>query len=520
MKNNDWGNWKWDDQSWDSSQKDDNSLAGSTWTQESVGQGSWDSSFSEWGNTGPDKGMQGWGTPAPVYNVSAKRKNGFRTAAILIVLLLLCSIIGGSFFLLRMHSARETADVKGTSFQSAGSDLPLPEKEQENASAAERQEEEEIPSESDAAVSETDQAEAGENQIAGADFYGSDRNGFYYLFLNEKERTAYAALSAACESLESTVEVDLDSAAQEKHVVDAFRYDHPEYYWLAGGVSYYYYDSGQIYQIQMDIPQDAGAILEKIYEVRDSVIARIPGGSSASDYEKIKWFYEYLIGEIEYGDGADDKGQTPKGALIDHLSVCAGYAASFKLLCDESGVECITLSGDALIPSESRQEPHAWNMVFLDGDAYWVDVTWADPLYADDSSIADDWIDYNYLCATDEDFLPEHLIDVTLGEGKDSSDPIRVEYPACTHEQYCYYNLQDLHFASMQEAEDYIRQCIVEGRDRICFKYDYKEDYQEGVEKLFEQNGFWNIVDEAGKNYTSMSYRKNDSYRTLMIELH
>lgn len=527
MKNDEWGDWTWYDETGDSSPKDNNGLTGNgSWTQGAGGENSWGSSFDGRDYNSSGKDIQGYYDFGPANTFSHRRNKRKRTAAILTVILLLFSIIFVIFVLFRTLPGHKTTDVEETAVQDSDSDVSLPDEgERENQSAAEQAEpadqaeQEEVLPESDSGASESDRTGAGENQIAGVDFYESAEQGYYYRFLDEKERTAYDALSTACQSLESTVQVDLDSAAQEKHAVDAFRYDHPQYYWLARGVSYYYYDSGQVYQILMDIPNDAEAILDQIYEIADSVIARIPGGSSATDYDKIKWFYEYLISAIEYGYDADDNGQTPKGALIEHISVCAGYSTAFKLLCDQAGVECITLTGDALILTESRKEPHAWNMVLLDGNAYWVDVTWADPLFADDSMAMEDWTDYNYLCATDEDFLPEHHIDLTLGEGEDLSDSIRVEYPACTHEQYCYYYLQDQHFGSVQEAEDYIRQCIIDGQTRISFKYDYKEDYLEGMQKLFEQSEFWNIVDEAGKYYSSMTYRKNDYYRTIMIEL-
>lgn len=98
-----------------------------------------------------------------------------------------------------------------------------------------------------------------------------------------------------------------------------------------------------------------------------------------SDLEKEAAIYRWLVDNVDYDWRHQDiMAQTPRsayepyGGLVDRMAVCLGYAASFQLLCDLAGVECITVVGAAF----ENDGDHAWNMVRLDGAWYCVDVTW------------------------------------------------------------------------------------------------------------------------------------------------
>lgn len=95
--------------------------------------------------------------------------------------------------------------------------------------------------------------------------------------------------------------------------------------------------------------------------------------------EKETAIYRWLVNSVDYDWRHQDimmetprTSYQPYGGLVDRTAVCLGYAASFQLLCDLTGVECITVVGAAF----NSEEDHAWNMVWLDGQWYCVDVTW------------------------------------------------------------------------------------------------------------------------------------------------
>ena len=58
------------------------------------------------------------------------------------------------------------------------------------------------------------------------------------------------------------------------------------------------------------------------------------------------------------------------GILVNGKGVCASYAASYRLLCDMAGVECVVATGYL-----NGNLPHAWNIIKLDENWYEVDCT-------------------------------------------------------------------------------------------------------------------------------------------------
>lgn len=70
-------------------------------------------------------------------------------------------------------------------------------------------------------------------------------------------------------------------------------------------------------------------------------------------------------------------------------TVCAGYSAAFKLLCDRKSIPCVIVSGKATAgagQSVGSDGGHAWNYVQMDdGKWYAVDATWNDPVSSDAS---------------------------------------------------------------------------------------------------------------------------------------
>ncbi len=65
------------------------------------------------------------------------------------------------------------------------------------------------------------------------------------------------------------------------------------------------------------------------------------------------------------------------GVFIKKKAVCDGYAAAFKILCDEYGIPCMLNKGYTYTGSHAMEE-HAWNLVRIKKKWYAVDTTWND----------------------------------------------------------------------------------------------------------------------------------------------
>lgn len=97
-------------------------------------------------------------------------------------------------------------------------------------------------------------------------------------------------------------------------------------------------------------------------------------------YEQEKAIHDYMVLNCVYAEGHYIDGQLSNdvwdydGVFRYGQAVCQGYAVSFKLCMDILGIESQVILGN------TPEGKHAWNAVKLDGEWYWVDVTWDDPV--------------------------------------------------------------------------------------------------------------------------------------------
>ena len=95
-----------------------------------------------------------------------------------------------------------------------------------------------------------------------------------------------------------------------------------------------------------------------------------------SDYEKIKYVFDFVLANCEYAFDqagnpiANDDTFSLVGALINSQAVCEGYALALNYLCDNLGINSYVITSSEL--------DHAWNILELDGEWYYVDVTYSD----------------------------------------------------------------------------------------------------------------------------------------------
>lgn len=172
----------------------------------------------------------------------------------------------------------------------------------------------------------------------------------------------------------------------------------PEIFWISGvhpSVTLYGDNAelGQTAKVDFNF-RDAfsGMQPEEMFREMKQEAARIleSAPKTGSDYEKALFVHDYLVEHTTYDlqGGLQDGFQlchTAYGALVKHSAVCMGYAAAYQYLLRELGVHCMYASGtvkESARSSLSLQSDggHAWNCVELDGEYYWVDVTWDDPL--------------------------------------------------------------------------------------------------------------------------------------------
>ena len=240
---------------------------------------------------------------------------------------------------------------------------------------------------------------------------------YYYSLMDDSEKENYDRIQEAVAGEENSVVLDVMDQEELKRIFLSVYYDYPEYFWLEYYYSYKSTDEGMelIFNYnctgserekrEAEIEQQAGAIL-----------AGLPAG--AGDYDKVKYVFETLVDMTKYELDAPDN-QNIYSVFGNWTTVCAGYAKATKYLLDRAGVECFYVTGLA------DGEPHAWNIVQCDGQYYYVDTTWGDPLYQETQGeeMQKKVTAYEYLCCTGELLFRTHTPDeeFTLPECTDNS---------------------------------------------------------------------------------------------------
>lgn len=115
---------------------------------------------------------------------------------------------------------------------------------------------------------------------------------------------------------------------------------------------------------------DYDALLKKYDDAVEKIVKA--ADASWSDLEKVLYINDYLCRNCQYDlNGENDNRYNAYGTFIDKKAVCQGYSLAFLELSKRLGVDC------TLVTSTSIK--HAWNMVCINGEYYYIDATWNDP---------------------------------------------------------------------------------------------------------------------------------------------
>ena len=283
----------------------------------------------------------------------------------------------------------------------------------------------------------------------------------------------------------------------------ALTYDHPELVWLSGakytiGYSVYtpWFEEGET-SIITDLElagstftitptKDTGALtasnVNPLFDgTKSQIDAMLP--ANATTYDKVKAVYSYLIDLAEYESSDDD--QNIAGIFWKKRAVCAGYARAVQYLLERMDVPCIYVEGD----SKDSDEGHAWDIVEIDGQYYYVDATNGDQpgfLQGDAVQLAEHkTIIYDYLCPFPEEYEKIYT----------ASDEFPL--PACTATDCNFYVLNQACF-NTYDAQEFYNFCCMRldnGAAVVRLKYTSEEAFDAACRHYIQEE---KIQDVAG----------------------
>lgn len=335
---------------------------------------------------------------------------------------------------------------------------------------------------------------------------------YYFKQLNEEEQRVYRELLKGIRAREKDFYLTLSQDDSIDRCYHAVLKDHPEIFWVHNHEKIYkttYSDSdyctftpGYIYT-ESEISEIQNAMEAGFQEVSSLIPA------DASDYEKVRIVYTYVIDNTQYQASDDD--QSIAGVFWKKEAVCAGYAGAVQYLLERIGVPCIYVDGS----TQGSTEGHAWNIVKLDGEYYYVDATNGDQpdfLNGNAAQLEEHkTIIYDYLCPFPEEYEKKYI---RLEE---------LTVPDCTAKDMNFYVLNQGCFDGYdwETIYDYCKMRLDNGAAVVRFKFSNQEAFAAACNELLDNGEVQNVAQyymkQNGLGQVEYHYGVLDNFYTIYL---
>ena len=335
---------------------------------------------------------------------------------------------------------------------------------------------------------------------------------YYFKQLNEEEQRVYRELLKGIRAREKDFYLTLSQDDSIDRCYHAVLKDHPEIFWVHNHEKIYkttYSDSdyctftpGYIYT-ESEISEIQNAMEAGFQEVSSLIPA------DANDYEKVRIVYTYVIDNTQYQASDDD--QSIAGVFWKKEAVCAGYAGAVQYLLERIGVPCIYVDGS----TQGSTEGHAWNIVKLDGEYYYVDATNGDQpdfLNGNAAQLEEHkTIIYDYLCPFPEEYEKKYI----------RSEELTV--PDCTAKDMNFYVLNQGCFDGYdwETIYDYCKMRLDNGAAVVRFKFSNQEAFAAACNELLDNGEVQNVAQyymkRNGLGQVEYHYGVLDNFYTIYL---
>ncbi len=167
--------------------------------------------------------------------------------------------------------------------------------------------------------------------------------------------------------------------------------NNPDLFYVASSLTYSY-SGNTLYAIKPWYAGTKNQISSMKKEFNAAVNLALEGiDSTMTPFEKALYLHDYIVRTNAYDEPANSAPKSAHSAyatLVTRTSVCDGYSLAYSYLLGKVGIESHIITGPG----------HAWNAIRLNGNLYFVDATWDDPVHDEGDNIGK--VGHNYFLLT------------------------------------------------------------------------------------------------------------------------
>ena len=347
---------------------------------------------------------------------------------------------------------------------------------------------------------------------------------YYYQQLPTEQRQVYQEILEGVRNHTEEIYVHNADVDETNQIFQKLMKDQPDIFWCDGTATVTTYKGTEGYTVLKPkyfyTAEESQKMQTAIMQAAEKWLADLD--ADADDYHKILYVYEKIVDEVEYDESAPDN-QNIYSVFVNQKSVCAGYSKATQYLLERLGVFCTYVTGKT-----TEGGNHAWNLVKCNGDYYYVDTTWGDPVFqqeegedtsrdAEQNSGQDAEasgnkanISYDYMCCDDTQLFQTHILD------KDT------QMPECSKMDCNYYVVNGMYYTKYDAKKvlEAMNQAIWAKKSATIFKFADTSVYSQAHDDIFQKElakAAQNLADYYGLSQVKYQYIDDPRLHKIVI---
>lgn len=340
----------------------------------------------------------------------------------------------------------------------------------------------------------------------------------YFALLNEREKELYKRFLYVLLNVETGTKISERFSREQVRKVSRYVInDRPDIFWYRGDYTITT-QNDVIVEIKFHYVYSKIQKENLVRQIENSSLYRLINSElrmQKSDFEKALKLYELIIKNADYeikaitvGGDYYEYAYGMEGVLLNRKAVCSGYAKTFQYFMSKYNILCTIVTG------QTKRARHAWNLINLYGDYYYIDTTWGDPVFSNQANADPNYISYDYFCITTRELEASH------------SPVFDVPMPLCTATKYNYYNffgLLDTYY-SVESVANRIVTAAQSRKSEAVVKYTTQSQYMTAVSRLFKSSEIFDALKLAAKYVSGIrtdkvNYSTDDNAKSICIKL-